>query len=45
MSLENCPHNVLVKQARPDEEIRYMCMRCGKLFEKPNEIIPKEKSK
>lgn len=40
----NCKHNVLVKEVKSEQEIRYSCMKCGTKFKAPEEIItqPKE---
>jgi DNA-directed RNA polymerase subunit RPC12/RpoP len=37
----NCKHNVLVKEVKPNQEIRYSCMRCGAKF-KAEEIITQD---
>ena len=34
----NCPHNVLVKRVRANEEIVYQCMKCPQMFKKPDEL-------
>lgn len=38
----NCKHNVLVKEVKSEQEIRYSCMKCGTKFKAP-EIITKPK--